>query len=200
MSATITTSAPAAPLPTATIQASLGDNGNIKAVLDAHARDTLEALGHKVNQRYSNIELVVGYTSAVLCAVSHFYPLPFPEIRPVLLVCVCIYAVINAYQWHVFRTEKGEFFVFSGCAAPDGSQVQVRLASDMERFETKYELVVEVSRSSGRAWEVQKKFTRKVEEWFDEDGFLAAPIFENFIKQSVSSALAATATSKSKSQ
>ena len=84
----------------------LGDTNNMKRMLDEGI------LGAILNNTtlvedlsYTNLKLAIMFVSCVFACIAQFYPMPFPDSRLLLAVCVIVYfglsAVLQYFTWFV---------------------------------------------------------------------------------------------------
>jgi signal peptidase complex subunit 2 len=73
-----------------------GDSVKVKQVLDDSTHECIiEKCGFVANYSAENLKLFLMFLSCIFALTAQFYPLPFPESRPILGVCVSAYFIIS---------------------------------------------------------------------------------------------------------
>jgi signal peptidase complex subunit 2 len=72
-----------------------GDSVKVKQVLDETVVDTIKWLRYKHDTSWENFKLFIMVVSCVFAMVAQFYPLPFPDSRPLLGVCCVGYFALS---------------------------------------------------------------------------------------------------------
>jgi hypothetical protein len=69
--------------------------------------------GFKEDNRYTDLKIIVALVACILGAVSHFYPIPFPKNKWLLIACVIGYLVCASAYYLIERYLEGEHFYVS---------------------------------------------------------------------------------------
>jgi hypothetical protein len=100
----------------------------------------------RVNNRYSNYKLSLGFIATLFCVVAHvyeYYYKPFPQDYTVLAVCVAGYFLFSfTYQYVDYWVSGDIFFTTCPSNAPLNVFAEVSLSSTIPRFSELYELTV----------------------------------------------------------
>eukprot|EP00727_Mastigamoeba_balamuthi_P009888 m51a1_g5521 putative microsomal signal peptidase subunit (179) ;mRNA; r:419259-420158 len=109
-----------------------------------------------------------GGLSCIVMILSHFYPMPWPQNKPLLVACVAIYAVASVVlHFTMTRYVKDSFLWTKGVK---GAPALV-LSSRMDKYGDMMTLVAELQ-SDDR---VRSVLTMSITEWFDGNGVLHQP-------------------------
>ena len=65
-----------------------GDSVKVKQVLDESVAVAVKEEEYEINYKMENRKLIIMFAACVVAATAQFYPLPFPQNRPLLAVCV----------------------------------------------------------------------------------------------------------------
>lgn len=115
----------------------------------------------------------------MLGAVSHFYPIPFPQSKTLLLGCVAGYIVCATVYYLIERNLEGDAFYVSKTHNINALKdfPRIRFFSDLDTHSAEKEATVEYtlkiqseSQAKGQKIDVERKF--KVTTFFDEFGHL----------------------------
>lgn len=158
------------------------DSSALKNALDDAAKKVMtENFGYKEAHRLMDLRLLI-CTIAVgfsLFALVWDYIRPFPESRPVLIVCVLSYftlmGVLTLYTTYI---EKNIFLVAldkdKAGLEPDDKW---ELASTLKKYEHQYKLKMTfISGKTGLSR--SEEITKPVNNYFDENGTLVFKLFE----------------------
>jgi hypothetical protein len=72
-----------------------GDSVKVKQVLDDATIKAVELAGFDINYHWENMKLLMMFISCVFAMIAQFYPIPFPESRPLLAICCAMYFIIS---------------------------------------------------------------------------------------------------------
>jgi signal peptidase complex subunit 2 len=76
------------------LQVDLGDMVKLKQILDESvASAILEQM--EEDYRLDNFKLAIMVSACIFAVVAQFAPIPFPESRPLLGICCCIYFILS---------------------------------------------------------------------------------------------------------
>ena len=90
--------------------------------------------GFKEDNRYTDLKIVIASIACVLGAVSHFYPIPFPNNKPLLAGCVLGYVICASLYYLVEKKYEGEaFYIGKANGVSKLKEYQrVRFSSDLD--------------------------------------------------------------------
>jgi hypothetical protein len=131
--------------------------------------------GFKEDNRYTDMKIFIAAVACVLGAVSHFYPIPFPQNKPLLAGCVVGYIICASLYYLIEKRYEGEAFYIAranGISKMKDYQ-RVRFSSDLDTSDKdcKYKLKVEgIHNTTGTKIEVNKEVA--VTTFYDEGGYL----------------------------
>jgi signal peptidase complex subunit 2 len=78
-----------------------GDSVKVKQVLDDATVEAVTEAGYKINYHSENLKLLFMFLSCVSAMVAQFYPLPFPQSRPLLGLCCAIYFILSTVLQYI---------------------------------------------------------------------------------------------------
>uniref|UniRef100_A0A6B2LLN9 Signal peptidase complex subunit 2 n=1 Tax=Arcella intermedia TaxID=1963864 RepID=A0A6B2LLN9_9EUKA len=160
------------------------DTNMIKLALDDHAKMiVLETYPHE-HVRNSNIKLVLGAFGCLLGITSHYAPIPFPAIIPLLVVCVVLYSITSLIlQYRATYIEQDIILT-----ASNDSGKTIRLHSDIELKPNNQELIYELTFVDGKSLSKAGgfKLQKSIVNYFDEKGKFYPHIFRNDISKALS--------------
>jgi signal peptidase complex subunit 2 len=73
-----------------------GDSVKVKQVLDDATSETLIENGFQPNYFWENMKLFLMFLSCVFAMIAQFYPIPFPDSRPLLGFCCAMYFILSS--------------------------------------------------------------------------------------------------------
>lgn len=90
--------------------------------------------GFKEDNKYTDLKILVALIACVLGVVSHFYPIPFPKNKPLLIGCVVGYLICVTIYYLIEKNLEGDAFYRSGDHSLNALKdfPKVRLSSDLE--------------------------------------------------------------------
>ncbi|KAJ1436850.1 microsomal signal peptidase 25 kDa subunit-domain-containing protein [Ochromonadaceae sp. CCMP2298] len=150
-----------------------GDSVKVKQVLDDATAAAIAAAGFEANYNWENLKLVLMVLSCVFAMVAQFYPIPFPESRPLLAVCCAAYFIISSVlQVFVTFVDK-DTIMFTKPNKTFAHALEIRTC--FPRFQEYFSLLVQLKgktdQVSSAKMYVGRYFTEKGE--FDEGAFEA---------------------------
>lgn len=84
-----------------------GDSVKVKQVLDDATIKAITEGGYDANYSWENTKLFLMFISCVFAMVAQFFPIPFPDSRPLLAVCCAAYFIISSVlQFFVTFVDK----------------------------------------------------------------------------------------------
>ncbi|KAK7090860.1 signal peptidase complex subunit 2-like [Littorina saxatilis] len=163
------------------------DNAALKNGLDDAAKNVLtKNYGFVENHSLMDGRLVIctiAVAFAMFALVLDFFR-PFPESRPVLIVCVTAYFVLmGVLTFYTTYKERGIFLVAlekdRAGMDPDNTWT---LSSSLRKYDDMYELCM--TYSDGKTGETRKaELCKSVANFFDENGVLCADLFNPEIEK-----------------
>ena len=159
------------------LQVDLGDMVKLKQILDeAVASRILEKL--EEDYRLDNFKLGIMISACGFAMVAQFAPIPFPDSRPVLGLCCCVYFVLSGIlQLITTFIDKDSILLTKPLGKndknPDMEKYGVRVRSQMPRFSEWYTVILEFQNREDtplveQRWSVGQFFDK--EGMFDEVG------------------------------
>jgi len=138
-------------------------------------------LGYRENHVLVDTRLTICVTAvgAAMFALVWDYLHPFPQSRPVLIVCVVSYfilmSILTVYTTFV---EKGIFLraVHSDPTGVDKDKLWT-VSSCLKRFDDVYHLCIEYKAPNGKVFEAN--LSKSIANWFDTNGVLLTDKFES---------------------
>jgi len=116
------------------------DNSALKQTLDdAIIKYITEELGHQEDHSISNIKLVLGALGCILAVVSHFYPLPFPANKPLLLFCVVCYFCSSGILQYITSYVQQDIILLTKASSP---QPAIEVHTSMNKYEPDYTAIL----------------------------------------------------------
>eukprot|EP00614_Pseudopedinella_elastica_P009888 CAMPEP_0172584126 /NCGR_PEP_ID=MMETSP1068-20121228/3716_1 /TAXON_ID=35684 /ORGANISM="Pseudopedinella elastica, Strain CCMP716" /LENGTH=292 /DNA_ID=CAMNT_0013378205 /DNA_START=22 /DNA_END=904 /DNA_ORIENTATION=- len=171
-------------------QVELGDFVKVKQVLDESVVKAVLELDYTENQYWDNIKLVLMVVACLFAMVAQFYPMPFPESRPLLGVCCFSYFVASTVlQLIVTYIEKDCIMVTGPVTGPAdqspkdgaemlnktraGGKLGLRIRTNFPRFSYDYSVAIQlnVKEEPGAPPPDVTSMRFKINDYFTEDGF-----------------------------
>lgn len=160
------------------LQIDLGDMVKLKQVLDeAVAQAVVEPAHHFVQEdtKWDNFKLSLMTLACVFAMIGQFAPIPFPESRPLLGVCGCLYFLLSGIlQFITTYIDKDSILVTSPakstekpCPNADLARSGVCVRSNLPRFSEWYTVSLEIRDKP----ELRVEQTWSVGLFFDKDGY-----------------------------
>jgi hypothetical protein len=122
------------------------------------------------------LKILVALIACCLGAISHFYPIPFPQNKPLLAGCVLGYVICATLYYLIERRLEGDAFYLSGKHNMDSLKVyqKVRFSSDIDtskKQEAWYVIKVQArTENNDKKIEVEKRYDLST--LYDEGGYL----------------------------
>mmetsp|Transcript_22519 Transcript_22519/g.37247 ORF Transcript_22519/g.37247 Transcript_22519/m.37247 type:complete len:219 (-) Transcript_22519:43-699(-) len=162
------------------LQVDVGDQVKLKQILDETVASTmLEQI--KEDYRLDNMKLALMTVACLFACVAQFAPVPFPESRPILGTCCCLYFVLSGVLQLVTTIIDKDCILLTKSSPSSKNanlkQYGVRVRTNLPRFSEYYTLILEFQNMPGtpyveQKWSVGKFFD--VEGMFDEVGLMEA--------------------------
>ncbi|XP_077987727.1 signal peptidase complex subunit 2-like [Glandiceps talaboti] len=162
------------------------DGSAVKNTLDDAAKKVLcESYGYKENHGLMDIRLAICTISCMfaITALIYDYLHPFPESRPILIICVVSYFIMMGVLTAYTTFQEKNIFLVAHHKDPTGVDPDdvYTLSSSMKRFDHIYNLTL--TYTNGTSQEVRQASLKKsIGTWYDENGTLLADIYEPEIK------------------
>lgn len=158
------------------LQVDVGDMVKLKQILDETVAATM--LGELAEDyQWDNVKLAIMTLACVFAMLAQFSPISFPESRPLLGVCCCIYfALSGILQLITTFMDKDCILICKASGTSQNPNLQkygVRVRSNLPRFSEYYTVVLEFQNMPDspyveETWSVGQFFD--VEGMFDEVG------------------------------
>lgn len=162
------------------LQVDVGDMLKLKQVLDETVAATI--LEHiQEDYRLDNAKLAVMTIACLFACIAQFAPVPFPESRPILGVCCCLYFVFSGVlQFITTFIDKDCILLTKSSNNTKNKNLQkfgIRVRTNLPRFSEFYTLILEFQNMPDtpyveQKWSVGKFFD--VDGMFDEVGLMDA--------------------------
>jgi len=163
------------------------DGTALKNALDDTVKKVLlEAMGYSESHKLMDLRLLICTISVAFAmfALIWDYFHPFPASRPVLIVCVVSYFIMmGVLTVYTTFAEKGTFLVAlkrdKAGIDPDDKWI---LSSQLKRYDDVYHL--HMTFSDGQSNQTRSSsFSKTVANFFDENGYICAEIFEGEVRK-----------------
>jgi signal peptidase complex subunit 2 len=160
------------------LQVDLGDMVKLKQILDESvASKILEKLEEEY--RLDNFKLGIMVAACMFAMVAQFSPVPFPDSRPLLGLCCCVYFFLSGIlQLITTFIDKDSILLTKALSGkcdtnPDMEKYGVRVRSQLPRFSEWYTVILEFQNRDDtplveQRWSVGQFFDK--EGMFDEIG------------------------------
>mmetsp|Transcript_47843 Transcript_47843/g.95763 ORF Transcript_47843/g.95763 Transcript_47843/m.95763 type:complete len:220 (-) Transcript_47843:77-736(-) len=159
-----------------------GDTASTKGLLDDGVVQAFEDAGFGEDHKMSNFKLVLGTIACILALVAQFWPhplkpMPFPESRPLLLVCCVSYFFLSfALQLITTFYEKDTILYTMPPASTSACWAALKdrrvvVSTVLPRFSIDYTLSVALTDLTGKAIEGETyEQVMKLTDYFEENG------------------------------
>eukprot|EP00968_Pinguiococcus_pyrenoidosus_P023408 scaffold3753_cov257-Pinguiococcus_pyrenoidosus.AAC.3 len=159
-----------------------GDMVKVKQVLDEAAVTALTEMDYVEDHWSDNTKLAVMFIACTFAMVAQFYPMPFPESRPLLAVCCAGYFLFSSIlQFIVTFYDKDTIMFIMPRMETTGSHKPILLKSKFPRFEETYKLTIVLDEKD--ATPVEEGFY--IGCLFDADGNFAEDLFVQAVQDLV---------------
>uniref|UniRef100_A0A7S1V020 Signal peptidase complex subunit 2 n=1 Tax=Grammatophora oceanica TaxID=210454 RepID=A0A7S1V020_9STRA len=156
------------------LQVDVGDVIKLKQILDETTSAAVLEF-QKEDFRLDNMKLAIMTLACLFACLAQFAPIPFPDSRPVLGICCCIYFVLSGVlQAIVTFLDKDCILITKPTDAraqksnPNLHQYGIRVRTDLPRFSEYYKVILEFEKMPNTVKVVQ---TWSVGNFFDVDGY-----------------------------
>mmetsp|Transcript_179 Transcript_179/g.224 ORF Transcript_179/g.224 Transcript_179/m.224 type:complete len:205 (-) Transcript_179:348-962(-) len=153
-----------------------GDSVKVKQVLDDATSETLIENGFLPNYFWENMKLFLMFLSCVFAMIAQFYPIPFPDSRPLLGFCCAMYFVLSTILQGMITFIDKDIIMIGKPDQVTGKVVLIR--TNFQRFQEYFEVIIQYQEEDTKLpptcattakMYVGKYFTTKGE--FDEAGY-----------------------------
>mmetsp|Transcript_5605 Transcript_5605/g.5800 ORF Transcript_5605/g.5800 Transcript_5605/m.5800 type:complete len:193 (-) Transcript_5605:191-769(-) len=150
-----------------------GDSVKVKQVLDDATMEAVVEAGYDHNYEWENIKLALMLLSCLFAVTAQFYPMPFPQSRPLLGICCISYFILSSVlQFMVSYIDKD--MIMYTKQKPDSEDPPLVIRTSFPRFQETFTLIIQYKKpnspeTTGRMY-VGKYFTQKGE--YDKVGFM----------------------------
>mmetsp|Transcript_15892 Transcript_15892/g.14377 ORF Transcript_15892/g.14377 Transcript_15892/m.14377 type:complete len:198 (+) Transcript_15892:48-641(+) len=149
-----------------------GDSVKVKQVFDDSLIDAIVKYGYEANYSSENLKILLMLLSCIFAMTAQFYPIPFPQSRPLLGVCCAAYFILSSIlQFIITFIDKD---IVMKTKVHKGKGIGLLVRASFPRFQEYYTVIIqEIDKpkspvTTGKLY-VGKYFTSKGE--FDEEGF-----------------------------
>ena len=119
-----------------------GDSVKVKQVLDDATMEILNKEGgFATNYFWENIKLLLMFLSCVFAMAAQFYPIPFPDSRPLLGVCCAMYFILSSVLQFMITYIDKDIIMVSKPDADTGKVMCVR--TNFPRFYEYFSLIIQ---------------------------------------------------------
>ncbi|EWM25703.1 Signal peptidase complex subunit 2 [Nannochloropsis gaditana] len=121
-----------------------GDQMKVKQVLDEAVVKAIVDAGYEENFFYDNIKLALMVIACVFALIAQFYPMPFPESRPLLGVCCLAYFLASTIiQLIVSYVEQDTILTTQPLRSGGKAGEALKVRTQFPRFQDEYTVFVE---------------------------------------------------------
>lgn len=114
----------------------------VKQVLDDSTSEVLLNFGSfEPNYFWENIKLLLMFLSCVFAMIAQFYPIPFPDSRPLLGVCCAMYFILSSVLQFMITYIDKDIIMVSKPEKESGKVVVVR--TSFPRFQEYFSLIIQ---------------------------------------------------------
>jgi signal peptidase complex subunit 2 len=162
------------------LQVDVGDQVKLKQILDETVASTiLEQI--QEDYRLDNMKLALMSVACGFACIAQFAPVPFPESRPILGTCCCLYFVLSGFlQLITTFVDKDCILLTKPAKSTKNANLKnygIRVRTNLPRFSEYFTLILEFQKMPNtpyveQKWSVGQFFD--VEGMFDEVGLMEA--------------------------
>ena len=97
-----------------------GDSVKVKQIFDEAILEAIINAGYQQNFYWENIKLLLMLVSCIFAMVAQFYPIPFPESRPLLGLCCASYFLLSVLlQYVISYVDKDTIMITNPVPGPE---------------------------------------------------------------------------------
>eukprot|EP00802_Teleaulax_amphioxeia_P020288 Tamp_20564.p1 GENE.Tamp_20564~~Tamp_20564.p1 ORF type:complete len:234 (+),score=63.39 Tamp_20564:43-702(+) len=179
-----------------------GDTATTKGILDDAVVQSFEDAGFAEDHTLSNLKLFLGALACAFALIAQFYPsplapLPFPESRPLLLVCCVLYfflsftlQLITSFYEQSWDGQDKILYTLPPCEqSPFWTPLKghcVQVSTKLARFSTDYSLILEVKNDKGQLIDTAQSVL-KLTDYFEENGTFHEDFFMDDVEDLIGS-------------
>ena len=124
-----------------------GDSIKVKQVLDESIVQTLKWLKYEPEYSWENVKLLLMFISCIFAVIAQFYPIPFPDSRPLLGICCVGYFVLSGVlQFIELYIDEG--LVMTIAPTEKSGNMKLRVESKFPRFQEWFTLSIQILENS----------------------------------------------------
>lgn len=171
------------------IQVETGDFVKVKQTLDESVVKAVLMCDFAENHHWDNVKLVLMVVACAFAMVAQFYPMPFPESRPLLGICCCAYFLASfVLQLIVTYIEQDCIMITKPKAGV--TALGLRIRTNFPRFQYDYQVTIQEQDPSDKgasASDSKNSVNRTfmVNDYFTEDGWFDDVAFEGDVMKAV---------------
>merc|ERR1719424_1992338 len=130
-------------------QVEIGDFVKVKQMLDESTAAAVIASKYPENLRWDNTKLALMVVACLFAMVAQFYPMPFPESRPLLGICCASYFIASSVlQLIVTYIEQDTIMLTHPKSDEDGNTLPgeehgLRIRTNFPRFQYDYTVTIQ---------------------------------------------------------
>jgi len=175
-----------------------GDTATTKGILDDAVVQSFEDAGFAEDHRLSNLKLLLGALACAFALIAQFWPspfapLPFPESRPLLLVCCVLYfllsfalQLITSFYEQSWDGQDTILYTLPPCdQSPYWTTLKnhrIKVTTKLPRFSIEYSLVLHVHDGAGKEVDKAEKVL-KLTDYFEENGTFHEDFFMDDVEE-----------------
>ena len=163
---------------------------------------SFEDAGFGEDHFLSNVKLSMGALACIFALIAQFWPnpfkpMPFPESRPLLLVCTVLYALLSFALQMIMTFYEQDAILYTlppNETSPFWNPLQkkrVKVSTRLPRFSINYTVTLEVKDGSGQVVDTHKAVL-KLTDYFEENG----TFHEDFFMEDIEALISALAAKK----
>ena len=118
-----------------------GDSVKVKQIFDEAILEAIINAGYQQNFYWENIKLLLMLVSCIFAMVAQFYPIPFPESRPLLGLCCASYFLLSVLlQYVISYVDKDTIMITNPVPGPEH---EMRVRSSFPRYQHTFTLTIQ---------------------------------------------------------
>jgi len=171
------------------------DNIAIKQLLDDTVTKVLEEERYIEDHQLTNYKMILGVISCLIAILSHFYPLPFPTNKLLLIFCCVSYFILSGVLQYIASFKEKDNFVFTHPKQVQQGKEWITLSalkasSIFPKYQDIYTLcIIQISLPDIKLVTKQNKtdniLEKSITSYFDENGYFAEHLFSNDVRQTI---------------
>ena len=142
-----------------------GDSVKVKQVLDEAIVEAINNAGYQQNFYWENFKLLLMLLSCVFAMTAQFYPIPFPDSRPLLGLCCASYFLLSVVlQYIITYVDKDTVMITNPVPGPEH---EMRVRSSFPRYQHTFTLTIQPKDEKSPNQTIGKMYVGK---YFTEKG------------------------------